>query len=102
MKKIFRIGILTLFASAMMFVFSSCESSPMERDAEALATKTVEFEQAQQRFGDRSNLHGKPLSRAEMQSITKEYKEFKKEMTEKYKDSPEFDDLVNEKINSLR
>ena len=78
----------------------------MERDAKEMAKRAVEFEQTQKRFGDRSNLHGKPMSRAEMEAYTKDYIEYTNRMLEKYGETPEkhdeFAKLVNKEIEKLK
>lgn len=96
---------LLLSVSVIMMMFAACGSS-MERDAERMAKRAVEFEQVQKRFGDRSNLGGKPMSRQELEKYSKDYIEFANKMLEKYSDTretrEEFKQLVNKKIKELK
>ena len=94
-----------LIACAFFFVCSAC-GSQMERDASKLAKRAVEMEQVQQRFGDRSNLQGKPMSREELNAYIEEYTEYTNQMLEKYSQTPEmsaeFIQLVDAKKQQLR
>ncbi|MBO4308024.1 MAG: hypothetical protein J5848_06925 [Bacteroidales bacterium] len=103
MKILKRITLL-LSASVIMMMFSACGSS-MERDAERMAKRAVEFKEVQKRFGDRSNLGGKPMSRQELERYSKDYIEYANKMLEKYSGnremSEEFKQLVNKKIKEL-
>lgn len=94
-----------LLASVVMFVFVAC-SSQMERDANKMAKRAIEFQQVQKRAGDRSNLNGKPMSREELQTYTEEYIEYTKQMLEKYNETPEmqkeFVELVDKKIEEMK
>lgn len=100
-----KITFLTLFLSVVMFVFVAC-SSQMERDANKMAKRAIEFEQVQKRAGDRSNLSGKPMSREELETYTKEFIEYANQMLEKYSETPEmqkeFKDLVSKKIEEMK
>lgn len=105
MKTIFRNVRLVLIVSAAMTIFASC-GSQMERDAEKMAKRAIEFEQVQKRFGDRSNLFGQPMSREELEKYNKEYIEYANQMFEKYGETPEmhteFAQMVNKKMEELR
>lgn len=96
---------LMTMACAAVLLFGSCGSS-MERDAEKMAKRAIEFEQMQQRSQDRSNLFGKPMSREELEKATKEYIEFTNRMLSKYDETlemhREFVDLVNKKIREKK
>ncbi len=100
-----KITFLTLFLSVVMCVFVAC-SSQMERDANKMAKRAIEFEQVQKRAGDRSNLSGKPMSREELETYTKEFIEYANQMLEKYSETPEmqkeFKDLVSKKIEEMK
>lgn len=94
--------ILKLFAACLLLLTVSSCGSEMERDADKMAESAIELKQLQQRMGDRSNLHGKPVSRQEMQSQQKKHIELFNQMSEKYGSSQEqwkeFQQLVNQKI----
>ena len=96
---------LMIMICVSFFVFSACGTS-MERDAKKMAERAVEFEQTQRRFGHRSNLYGKPMSRAEYEQYTKEYIEFSNEMLAKYSETlemqREFTEMVNKEIEKLK
>lgn len=96
---------LMVMACAAVLLLGSCGSS-MERDAEKMAKRAIEFEQMQQRSQDRSNLYGKPMSREEQEKATKEYIEFSNRMMSKYNETPEvhneFVDMVNKKIREKK
>ena len=83
----------------------SC-GSQMERDAKKMAKRVVEFEKVQQRFSNRSNLMGKPMSREELEKYNKEYMEYATSMLEKYDETPEmrqeFYKMGEEKAQQLR
>lgn len=85
-------------------IFSACSSS-MERDAKRVAKRAIEFQQLQQRYGDRSNLFGKPLSSQEMEQETREYIDFVNNILQKYSESievrQEFNDMVNKEIRRM-
>lgn len=98
-------SIRLVLAACFFAIMCSC-ASEMERDAEKLAERAVEFDQMQRRFGDRSNLQGKPISRQELEASTREYIEYSNRMMEKYSSTPEqqekFSRMVTEKINKMR
>ncbi|MBQ6755036.1 MAG: hypothetical protein IJR03_07540 [Bacteroidales bacterium] len=100
-----RFSLMMLIASVVMFVFVAC-SSQMERDATKLAKRAIELEQVQKRAGDRSNLGGKPMSREELETYTKEFIEYANQMLEKYNETPEmqkeFKELVEKKIEEMK
>ena len=99
-----RNGLMTM-ACAAVLLLGSCGSS-MERDAEKMAKRAIEFEQMQQRSQDRSNLFGKPMSREEQEKATKEYIEFTNRILSKYDETlemhREFVDLVINKIREKK
>lgn len=90
---------------ASILVFVSC-SSQMERDAKKMAQRVIEFEQVHQRFSDRSNLMGKPMSREELEKYNREYIDFATSMLNKYSETPEmkqeFYKMVEEKAQQMR
>ena len=72
MKKIFLVLSVVL---GMLLTFSSC-ASQMERDAEKMAKRAVELEQAQHRMEDRSNIGGRRMTEQEYQQLDRDYIEF--------------------------
>ncbi|MBP5546829.1 MAG: hypothetical protein J6X59_06095 [Bacteroidales bacterium] len=104
MKKFFSVRLL-IAACFFALACSAC-ASEMERDAAQVAERAMEYEQAKARFGDRSNLHGKPLTRKELNDMKKEYKEFRDQMMDKYSETPEmkseFETLVFKKMAELQ
>lgn len=81
-------------------------SSQMDRDANKMAKRVVEFEQVQKRMEDRSNLGGKRMSEQEFQQYAKEYMEYANKMLEKYSETPdqkhEFYQLVEKKAKEMK
>lgn len=81
-------------------------SSQMDRDANKMAKRVVEFEQVQKRMEDRSNLGGKRMSEQEFQQYVKEYMEYANKMLEKYSETPdqkhEFYQLVEKKAKEMK
>lgn len=94
--------ILKLFAAGLLLMTVSACGSQMERDADKMANSAIELQQLQQRMSDRSNLHGKPISRQELNLYEQKHIELFNQMSEKYGSSPEqwkeFQKLVNKKI----
>ena len=84
MKKFFSVRLL--IAACFFAIACSACASEMERD--------------------RSNLHGKPLTRKELNDMKKEYKEFRDQMMDKYSETPEmkseFETLVFKKMAELQ
>lgn len=81
---------------------SSC-ASEMERDAIKMAESAIRLQQIRERMNmnDRSNIHGKPISRQEYQSYAQEHIELFNQMSEKYNSIgqwDEFSQLVSDKI----
>lgn len=81
-------------------------TSQMDRDANKMAKRVVEFEQVQKRMEDRSNLGGKRMSEQEFQQYAKEYMEYANKMLEKYSETPdqkhEFYQLVEKKAKEMK
>lgn len=81
-------------------------SSQMDRDANKMAKRVVEFEQVQKRMEDGSNLGGKRMSEQEFQQYAKEYMEYANKMLEKYSETPdqkhEFYQLVEKKAKEMK
>lgn len=104
MKKTFKPCFTILLLSAAALLFSAC-GSQMERDADKMAKRAVEFRHTQERFADRSNMHGKPMSREELEEYSKEYIDYATKMLEKYDETPEmkreFYQLVEKKISEM-
>ena len=106
MKKV----IITMsIALGMMLSFPSC-GSQMERDADKMAKRAVEFEQTtmrmEQQKRDRSNMNGKRMSEQEYRQYVREYTEFANQMLEKYGESQEmkaeFKRMVDRKIENIK
>ncbi|MGM9801257.1 MAG: hypothetical protein ACI309_02990 [Candidatus Limisoma sp.] len=94
--------ILKLLATGLVLLTVSACGSEIDRDATKVAESSIELQQLRQRMNDRSNLHGKPISRQEVQSQQKKHIELFNQMSEKYGSSQEqwkeFQELVNQKI----
>lgn len=93
---------LKLLAIGLVFLTVSACGSEIDRDATKMAESAIELQQLHQRMGDRSNLHGKPVSRQEYHEYEQKHIELFDQMSEKYRSSPEqwkeFKELVNQKI----
>ena len=93
---------LKLLAAGLTFLAISACGSEIDRDASKMAESSIELNKLRQRMNDRSNLHGKPASRQEVQSYEQKHIELFNEMSEKFGTSPdqwkEFQQLVNQKI----
>lgn len=91
--------------SLTVILLAGC-SSQMDRDANKMAKRVVEFEQVQKRMEDRSNLGGKRMSEQEFQQYAKEYMEYANKMLEKYSETPdqkhEFYQLVEKKAKEMK
>ena len=102
MKKIFLVLSVVL---GMLLTFSSC-ASQMERDAEKMAKRAVELEQAQHRMEDRSNIGGRRMTEQEYQQLDRDYIEFASKLNAKYYETreqhEEFYKLVDQKIKELK
>lgn len=102
MNSIKKIGLLFSIVSVMAMIFTAC-SSEIERDADMMIQREIEYRETNIRFLDRSNLHGKPMSRQELEAYNREYEEFCNQMMAKYSQTPEmrdeFKQLLNEKRN---
>lgn len=102
MKRIESILIALLLT---VILLAGC-SSQMDRDANKMAKRVVEFEQVQKRMEDRSNLGGKRMSEQEFQQYAKEYMEYANKMLEKYSETPdqkhEFYQLVEKKAKEMK
>lgn len=94
--------LLKLLAVGLIFLTVSACGSEIDRDASKMAESSIELQQLRQRMGDRSNLHGKPVSRQEVQRCEQKHIELFNQMSAKYGSSPEqwkeFQQLVNQKI----
>lgn len=94
--------ILKLLATSLVLLTVSACGSEIDRDATKMAESSIELQQLRQRMNDRSNLHGKPVSRQEVQCYERKHIELFNQMSEKYGSSPEqwkeFQQLVNQKI----
>ena len=81
-------------------------SLQMDRDANKMAKRVVEFEQVQKRMEDRSNLGGKRMSKQEFEQYSREYIEYANKMLEKYSETreqkQEFYQLVEKKADEMR
>ena len=95
--------LLALLLTVMLL--AGC-TSQMDRDANKMAKRVVEFEQVQKRMEDRSNLGGKRMSEQEFQQYAKEYMEYANKMLEKYSETPdqkhEVDQLVEKKAKEMK
>lgn len=95
--------LLALLLTVMLL--AGC-TSQMDRDANKMAKRVVEFEQVQKRMEDRSNLGGKRMSEQEFQQYAKEYMEYANKMLEKYSETPdqkhEFYQLVEKKAKEMK
>lgn len=102
MKKT-ELKLLALLLTVMLL--AGCNSQ-MDRDANKMAKRVVEFEQVQKRMEDRSNLGGKRMSEQEFQQYAKEYMEYANKMLEKYSETPdqkhEFYQLVEKKAKEMK
>ena len=102
MKRIESILIALLLT---VILLAGC-SSQMDRDANKMAKRVVEFEQVQKRMENRSNLGGKRMSEQEFQQCAKEYMEYANKMLEKYSETPdqkhEFYQLVEKKAKEMK
>lgn len=102
MKKT-ELKLLALLLTVMLL--AGC-TSQMDRDANKMAKRVVEFEQVQKRMEDRSNLGGKRMSEQEFQQYAKEYMEYANKMLEKYSETPdqkhEFYQLVEKKAKEMK
>lgn len=94
--------LLKLLATGLVLLAVSSCGSEMDRDASKIAESAIELQHLRQRAADRSNLHGKPVSRQELQRYAQKHVELFNQMNEKYGSSPEqwneFKQLVNQKI----
>ena len=61
----------------------------MDRDANKLAKRIVEFEYEQNRMKSHSNLYGKRMTEQEFEQYSQDFLEFTDEMLEKYSETPE-------------
>jgi len=90
-----------LAAYLILLTVSAC-GSEIDRDATKMAESSIELNQLRQRMNDRSNLHGKPISRQEFNRYEQKHIELFNQMSEKYGHSleewKEFQQLVNKKI----
>lgn len=97
---------LKLFALLLTVILLVGCTSQMDRDANKMAKRVVEFEQVQKRMEDRSNLGGKRMSEQEFQQYAKEYMEYANKMLEKYSETPdqkqEFYQLVEKMANEMK
>ena len=95
-----------LFALLLAGILLVGCSSSMERDANKMAKRVIEFEQMNKRMEDRSNLGGKRMTQQEYQQFTKEHFEYANKMLEKYSKTPEqkqeFYQLVEKKTEEIR
>lgn len=102
MKKT-ELKLLALLLTVMLL--AGC-TSQMDRDANKMAKRVVEFEQVQKRMEDRSNLGGKRMSEQEFQQYAKEYMEYANKMLEKYSETreqkQEFYQLVEKKAKEMK
>lgn len=94
--------ILKLLATGIILLAVSACGSEIDRDATKMAESSIELNQLRQRMNDRSNLHGKPVSRQELQRYEQKHIELFNQMSGKYGNSreqwDEFQRLVNQKI----
>ncbi len=85
----------------IILTVSAC-GSEIDRDATKMAESSIELNQLRQRMNDRSNLHGKPVSRQKLHRYEQKHIELFNQMSEKYGRSreqwKEFQQLVNKKI----
>ena len=97
---------LKLLALLLTVILLAGCTSQMDRDANKMAKRVVEFEQVQKRMEDRSNLGAKRMSEQEFQQYAKEYMEYANKMLEKYSETPdqkhEFYQLVEKKADEMR
>lgn len=97
---------LKLLALHLTVILLAGCTSQMDRDANKMAKRVVEFEQVQKRMEDRSNLGGKRMSEQEFQQYAKEYMEYANKMLEKYSETPdqkhEFYQLVEKKAKEMK
>lgn len=97
---------LKLLALLLTVILLAGCTSQMDRDANKMANRVVEFEQVQKRMEDRSNLGGKRMSEQEFQQYAKEYMEYANKMLEKYSETPdqkhEFYQLVEKKAKEMK
>lgn len=100
-----RIELILIALLLTVILLAGC-SSQMDRDANKMAKRVVEFEQVQKRMEDRSNLGGKRMSEQEFQQYAKEYMEYANKMLEKYSETPdqkhEFYQLVEKKAKEMK
>ncbi len=100
--KIKNMKLLKLLAAGLVLLTVSACASEIERDATKMAESAIELNQLRQRMNDRSNLHGKPVSRQEFYRYEQKHIELFNQMSEKYGSSreqwKEFTQLVDEKI----
>ena len=100
-----RIEIILIALLLTVILLAGC-SSQMDRDANKMAKRVVEFEQVQKRMEDRSNLGGKRMSEQEFQQYAKEYMEYANKILEKYSETPdqkhEFYQLVEKKAKEMK
>ena len=97
---------LKLLALLLTVILLAGCTSQMDRDANKMAKRVVEFEQVQKRMEDHSNLGGKRISEQEFQQYAKEYMEYANKMLEKYSETPdqkhEFYQLVEKKAKEMK
>jgi len=97
---------LKLLAMLLTVILLAGCTSQMDRDANKMAKRVVEFEQVQKRMEDRSNLGGKRMSEQDFQQYAKEYMEYANKMLEKYSETPdqkhEFYQLVEKKAKEMK
>ena len=97
---------LQLLALLLTVILLAGCTSQMDRDANKMAKRVVEFEQVQKRMEDRSKLGGKRMSEQEFQQYAKEYMEYTNKMLEKYSETPdqkhEFYQLVEKKAKEMK
>lgn len=100
-----RIELILIALLLTVILLAGC-SSQMDRDANKMAKRVMEFEQVQKRMEDRSNLGGKRMSEQEFQQYAKEYMEYANKMLEKYSETPdqkhEFYQLVEKKAKEMK
>lgn len=93
---------LKFVAACLLLLTVTACGSEIDRDAAKMAESSIELNQLRQRMNDRSNLHGKPVSRQEFRRYELKHIELFNQMSEKYGSSreqwKEFQQLVNKKI----
>lgn len=97
---------LKLLAMLLTVILLAGCTSQMDRDANKMAKRVVEFEQVQKRMEDRSNLGGERMSEQDFQQYAKEYMEYANKMLENYSETPdqkhEFYQLVEKKAKEMK